>query len=90
MRSAVGKAARHYSYGYSIMTAGHEGGRPPRNASNVPAGGDHPGAESAAEQPRKRGIPLLKCKFVAESLAKVRLIGDSLSTVARLSIEFEH
>jgi hypothetical protein len=60
------------------------------HASNVPAGGDHPGAESAAEQPRKRGIPLLKCKFVAESLAKVRLIGDSLSTVARLSIEFEH
>jgi hypothetical protein len=60
------------------------------HARNVPCGGDHPGAESAAEQPRKRGIPLLKCKFVAESLAKVRLIGDSLSTVARLSIEFEH
>ena len=33
---------------------------------------------------------MLKCKFVAESLAKVRLIGDSLSTVARLSIELEH
>jgi spermidine/putrescine transport system ATP-binding protein len=31
----------------------------------------------------------LECKFVAESLAKVRQIGDSLSTVARLSTERE-
>ena len=31
----------------------------------------------------------MECKFVAESLAKVRQIGDSLSTVARLSTERE-